>query len=98
MQLIKPSKACLLIVCLCGLLSLAGRSQSIAFNNAGSIVTIGKYLEILNNKNANYDEHSVLTAKEFYASKNDVPLFPVPDVNVWLRFSVTNTSSLQDIY
>jgi hypothetical protein len=49
-------------------------------------------------KPASMIPQSIIHAKEFYLSKNEVPLFAVPNVNVWLRFSVNNASSLDELY
>ncbi len=71
--------------------------QPITYNNTSTITSIGKQLQILEDSGENYDTASILNAKRFYQSKNDVPLFPVPNVNTWCRFTVNNNLS-SDVY
>jgi two-component system, NtrC family, sensor kinase len=79
-------------------LASAPYCQGISYNNPSEIITVGRNLEILENKNNRYDSVSILNAKEFHPGNSDVPLFPVPDINAWVRFSVTNNSPLSDLY
>jgi hypothetical protein len=98
MQLIKIIRPCILTLYLFFLLSPASAAEPISFNNTSPILSVGKNLEILEDEAGKYDAHTILAAKEFRASRKDVPLFPIPDVNVWLRFSVANNSSLDSVY
>lgn len=70
----------------------------IVYRNTSTIATQGKKLEILEDKNNKYDSSTILSAQDFKLADKDVPLFPVPDVNVWARFSLINNSSLDDLY
>lgn len=79
-------------------LASVANCQQIIYNNASEIISIGKELEILEDKNHTYDSLSVLNTKDFHFSDKNVPLFATPDINVWLRFSLINNSSLRDIY
>ncbi|HYK43549.1 MAG TPA: 7TM diverse intracellular signaling domain-containing protein [Parafilimonas sp.] len=98
MQLIKIIRSCILTLYVVFLLSPALAAEPILFSNPSRIVSVGKNLEILEDKEGKYDERTIMAATGFHISTNDVPLFPIPDVNVWLRFSVTNNSSLNAVY
>ena len=93
MQLIKIIRPCILTLYLFFLLSPASAAEPISFNNTSPILSVGKNLEILEDEAGKYDERTILAAKEFRASRKDVPLFPIPviiSLLIWLFVFITS--------
>jgi signal transduction histidine kinase len=70
----------------------------IVYKSPSSLIKVGSFFEILDNTKNDYDSSSVLQAKGFHTSKDQIPVFSVPDVNIWLRFSIFNQTKYNELF
>src|SRR5438552_1381960 len=86
------------ILCFYACVFKAAAGNVIVYSNPTSLVKIGKHFDILEDTAGKYDASSILGATEFYGNNKDIPVFSLPDVNVWLRFSLVNQTTANGIY
>ena len=80
------------------LIGKAVAGNIIVYNNASSVIEAGKYFEILDDPGNKYDSSSIINASSFRANTQTIPVFSTPDINLWLRFSLTNQTDAKNLY
>jgi len=76
---------------------IAGNNTAI-FNSNTSLLRIGKQIEILEDVNNQFNDNTILVAKGFYKSNKEIPVFSSPNINAWLRFSLSNQTPENNLY
>src|SRR6478735_1039336 len=73
------------------------RGNTIVYDDPSSLIKVGNHFEILRNGDK-YDSISVLHANKFHQSNTGIPVFSIPDVDIWLRFSLVNRTAVSNLY
>jgi signal transduction histidine kinase len=71
--------------------------NTILYDDPLSLIKVGSHFEILRNGDK-YDSLSVLHANKFHQSHTGIPVFSLPDVDIWLRFTLENRTAVNSLY
>lgn len=77
---------------------LNGFAADTILYNRSVIKKIGEHIEILDNRDKEYDAANITSAKEFYKNERASPVFSKLDIDIWIRFSVINATGTKNIY
>jgi two-component system NtrC family sensor kinase len=88
-----PTGQLVLFVCLVSL-AMPVHAQSLSvIDNAEKPVSIGAGTSILIDSSNHYSAQTVTAANGFVRSTNNIPIFPVVDGTIWVKFSLLNRSA-----